>query len=317
MQPAVALSSSAESPPARYPRRYGERYVLLRPLGEGGMGEVFMAVSGRAGVSRVCALKIVRDFQPDRNAEDITQRFLDEAKVVTQLTHENLVYVFDFGIADRKGYLAMEYVPGKTLTEVWNRCASNKVGFPTGVALFIINELVHALGYAHKTGNLSLVHRDISPSNIMLAYTGGVKLIDFGLAKWNSKVSETATGINWGKINYMSPEQQQGKPLDNRSDLYSAAVILWEMLTGRQLFPSGKARAAIRDIPAPSTVNPSLSAGIDAVVMKALSTAPADRFQSGEQMSAAIAAELPRHAGKRQQQPLLIALRPGRRCRHL
>jgi serine/threonine protein kinase len=296
----LALTSSAESSPARYPRRYGERYVLLKQLGEGGMGEVFMAVSGRAGVSRVCALKIVRDFQPDRNAEDITQRFLDEAKVVTQLTHENLVYVFDFGIADRKGYLAMEYVPGKTMTEVWNRCASQKVGFPTGVALFIINELVHALGYAHKAGSLALVHRDISPSNVMLAYTGGVKLIDFGLAKWKSKVSETATGINWGKINYMSPEQQLGKPLDNRSDLYSAGVILWEMLTGRQLFPSGKARAAVREIPAPSSINPSLSAALDAVVLKALATAPADRFQSGEQMSAAIAAELPRHAGKRQ-----------------
>jgi serine/threonine protein kinase len=301
MRAVVALSSSVESsPPARFPRRYGDRYVLLKQLGEGGMGEVFMAVAGRAGVSRVCALKIVRDFQPDRNAEDLTQRFLDEAKVVTQLSHENLVYVFDFGIADRKGYLAMEYVPGKTLTEVWNRCATNKVGFPTGVALFMISELVAALGYAHKVGSLSLVHRDISPSNVMLAYTGGVKLIDFGLAKWKSKVSETATGINWGKINYMSPEQQQAKPLDNRSDLYSAGVILWEMLTGRQLFPSGKARAAIRQIPPPSSVNPSLSPAIDAVVMKALATAPSDRFQTGEQMSAAIATELPRHAGKRQ-----------------
>ena len=127
MRTAVPLSPPDEPLPARYPRRYGERYVLLKQLGEGGMGEVFMAVSGRAGVSRVCALKIVRDFQPDRNAEDITQRFLDEAKVVTQLTHENLVYVFDFGIVDRKGYLAMEYVAGKTLTEVWNRCATDKV----------------------------------------------------------------------------------------------------------------------------------------------------------------------------------------------
>jgi serine/threonine-protein kinase len=147
---------------------------------------------------------------------------------------------------------------------------------------------------------MQLVHRDVSPSNVMLSYTGGVKLIDFGLAKWKAKLSETATGINWGKINYMSPEQQQGKPLDHRSDLYSAGVILWEMLTGRQLFPSGKARAAIREIPTPSSINPSLSSAIDVVVMKALSAAPADRFQSGEQMSAAIAAEMPRQAGKRQ-----------------
>jgi serine/threonine protein kinase len=300
MQAAVAVSSSVEPSPQRYPRRYGDRYVLLKPLGEGGMGEVFMAVSGRAGVTRVCALKIVRDFHPDRNAEDLTQRFLDEAKVVTQLSHENLVYVFDFGIADRKGYLAMEYVPGKTLTEVWNRCAAGKVGFPTGVALFLISELANALGYAHKLGSLSLVHRDISPSNVMLAYTGGVKLIDFGLAKWKAKVSETATGINWGKINYMSPEQQQGKPLDHRSDLYSAGVILWEMLTGRQLYPNSKTRAAMKEIPPPSSVNPSISPALDTVVMRALATAPADRFQTGEQMSAAINAEMPRHGGKRQ-----------------
>jgi serine/threonine protein kinase len=296
----LSSSSSAESTPSRFPRRYGDRYVLLKPLGEGGMGEVFMAASGRAGVARVCALKIVRDFQPDRNAEDLTQRFLDEAKLVTQLTHENLVYVFDFGIADRKGYLAMEYVPGKTLTEVWNRCAANKVGFPTSVALFLISELTAALGYAHRAGSLALVHRDISPSNVMLSYTGGVKLIDFGLAKWNSKVAETATGINWGKINYMSPEQQQGKPLDNRSDLYSAGVILWEMLTGRQLFPNSKVRAATREIPRPSSINPSLTPAIDAVVMKALAAAPSERYETGELMSAAIAAELPRQAGKRQ-----------------
>src|SRR5687767_3994994 len=99
------------------------------------MGQVFMSVSGKAGINRVCALKIIRKFKAeDRDAEEMTQRFLDEAKVVTQLSHENLVYVFDFGIVDRQGYLAMEYVAGKPLTEIWNRCAARRVGFPSGVA---------------------------------------------------------------------------------------------------------------------------------------------------------------------------------------
>jgi serine/threonine protein kinase len=284
----------------RFPRRFGERYALLRTLGEGGMGEVFMGSSGHAGVTRVCALKIVRNFHPERDAEDLTERFLDEAKVVTQLTHENLVYVFDFGVVDHKGYLAMEYVPGKTLTEVWNRCAQRRVGFPTGVSLFLAGELLAALSYAHRVGGLSLVHRDISPSNVMVAYTGGVKVIDFGLAKWRAKVSETAAGINWGKLNYMSPEQHQGKPIDHRSDLFSAGVIIWELLTGRQLFPNAKARADMREIPPPSRFNSSVTPGLDLVVLKALCAAPADRFSTGEQMAAALSAETPRNSGKRQ-----------------
>src|SRR3954471_18290710 len=260
-------SAPPAQPPlaARFPRRFGERYVLLKPLGEGGMGEVFMSSSGRAGVTRVCALKIVRNFHPERDAEDLTQRFLDEAKVVTQLTHENLVYVFDFGIVDRKGYLAMEYVPGKTLTEVWNRCAQRRIGFPTGVSLFLAGEVLSALAYAHKAGGLGLVHRDVSPSNVMVAYTGGIKVIDFGLAKWQAKVSETAAGINWGKLNYMSPEQHHGKPVDHRSDLFSAGVIIWELLTGRQLFPNAKARAEMREIPPPSRFNSSVTPGLDLV----------------------------------------------------
>jgi serine/threonine protein kinase len=264
------------------------------------MGEVFMGSSGRSGVTRVCALKIVRNFHPERDAEDLTERFLDEAKVVTQLTHENLVYVFDFGVVDHKGYLAMEYVPGKTLTEVWNRCAQRRVGFPTGVSLFLAGELLAALSYAHRVGGLSLVHRDISPSNVMVAYTGGVKVIDFGLAKWRAKVSETAAGINWGKLNYMSPEQHQGKPIDHRSDLFSAGVIIWELLTGRQLFPNAKARADMREIPPPSRFNSSVTPGLDLVVLKALCPAPADRFSTGEQMAAALSAETPRNSGKRQ-----------------
>ncbi len=291
------VEPEAASDPAPFPRRFGERYALLKELGQGGMGTVFMAVSGTAGVSRVCALKIIREFEPGQGALDMTQRFLDEAKLVTQLSHDGLVYVFDFGVVNRRGYLAMEYVAGKTLTEVWNRCAEEKVGLPTGLVLYLVSELVAALGYAHRAGGLALVHRDISPSNLILAYTGGLKLIDFGLARSNSKVAQTATGINWGKVGYMSPEQYFGKPLDHRSDLFSAGVILWEILTGRQLFESVESRSR-REIPPPSRFNSAVTPEVDRVLAKALAFDPSARFATGEEMSAALAAETPREAGR-------------------
>ena len=283
--------------PPRFPRRFGPRYVLLKELGRGGMGRVFMALTGQAGVERVCALKILRSFQAGQQAEEMTQRFLDEAKIVTKLSHENLVYVFDFGVQDRQGYLAMEYVQGKTFTEAWNRCAVKRTGFPTGVAIYLIGELVAALGYAHRLEGMNLVHRDISPSNLMLTYTGGVKLIDFGLAQWNDKVAQTAAGTNWGKVSYMSPEQYLGKPIDHRSDLFSAGIILWELLTGRQLFPATQSRQPNHKIPPPSSLNDALSAKLDQVLGKALALDPADRFASGEEMSAALFAEMPRDQG--------------------
>jgi eukaryotic-like serine/threonine-protein kinase len=282
----------------QFPRRFSDRYVLLKELGRGGMGQVYMGVTGEAGAQRVCALKIIRGFSTDRDPAELAARFLDEAKVVTRLSHENLVFVFDYGVVKNQGYLAMEFVEGKTLTELWNRCALRGVGFPVGISLHIVGELCAGLGYAHRTGDLSLVHRDVSPSNVMLAYTGGVKLIDFGLAKWKSKLSETASGINWGKVSYMSPEQHLGRTVDHRSDLFSAGLILWELLTGRQLYPNAESRGAELDIAPPSRLNPHIPPELDATVMRALAEDPSERFQTGEEMSVALAAHTPRETGK-------------------
>jgi serine/threonine protein kinase len=262
------------------------------------MGHVFLGVTGDSGAQRVCALKIIRDLSRDRDPAELAARFLDEAKVVTKLTHDNLVYVFDFGVVSGQGYLAMEFVEGKTLTEVWNRCAMRGVGFPVGLSLFAASELCSGLGYAHRAGDLRLVHRDVSPSNVMLSYTGGLKLIDFGLAKWRSKVAETQAGVNWGKVSYMSPEQYLGRPIDHRSDLFSVGLILWELLTGRQLFPSPESRSTDFEIPPPSRFNQHISPELDATVLRAVASDPAERFQSGEQMAAALLAHAPREAGK-------------------
>ena len=261
------------------------------------MGHVFMALTGQAGVERVCALKILKEVRAGRDAEELTQRFLDEAKVVTKLSHENLVYVFDFGIHERQGYLAMEYVQGKSITETWNRCAAKRDGFPIGLSLYYIAELVSALWYAANVDGLGLVHRDISPSNVMLTYTGGVKLIDFGLAKWKAKVVQTAAGVQWGKTSYMSPEQYTGKPVDHRSDLFSAGVILWELLTGKQMFPPSETRMPNATIPPPSQFTREVTPGLDRVVSKALSIHAAERFQTGEDMCAALLAEMPSDPG--------------------
>jgi serine/threonine-protein kinase len=265
------------------------------------MGHVFMALTGQAGVERVCALKVLKEVRAGRDAEELTQRFLDEAKVVTKLSHENLVYVFDFGIHERQGYLAMEYVQGKSVTETWNRCAARRDGFPIGMSIYYIAELVSALWYASNVDGLGLVHRDISPSNVMLTYTGGVKLIDFGLAKWKAKVVQTATGVQWGKTSYMSPEQYMGKPVDHRSDLYSAGVILWELLTGRQMFPPSESRLPNATVAPPSRHTRDVTPGLDGVVMRALSIHAADRFQSGEEMCSALLAEMPNERGGKMQ----------------
>ena len=261
------------------------------------MGHVFMALTGQAGVERVCALKILKEVRAGRDAEELTQRFLDEAKVVTKLSHENLVYVFDFGIHDRRGYLAMEYVQGKSITETWNRCAARRDGFPISLSLYYIAELVSALWYAANVEGLGLVHRDISPSNVMLTYTGGVKLIDFGLAKWNAKVVQTAAGVQWGKTSYMSPEQYIGKPVDHRSDLFSAGVILWELLTGRQMFPPSEPRIPNAAPTPPSRHTREVTPELDRAVLRAVAIDPAERFQSGEEMCTALLAEMPKDPG--------------------
>ena len=298
------MSSSQTSKPRAgsidlYPRPFGARYTLLKELGQGGMGQIFIAMTGQEGAERVCALKVIRKLEsPGREPHELGKRFVDEAKVVTKLSHENLVYVFDFGMVGEQGYLAMEYLRGKTLAELWNRCAIRKVGFPLGVTLHIVSEIAAGLAYAHGLEPFDLVHRDISPSNVMLSYTGGVKLIDFGLAKWRSKLAQTISGVNWGKVSYMSPEQHTGKPIDHRSDIFSLGLILWELLTGRQLYPNEQVRSSTTEVPPPSQFNGAVEDGLDRVVLKALAMDPAERFQSAAGFGQSLARFMPKDASK-------------------
>ncbi|HXI57470.1 MAG TPA: serine/threonine-protein kinase, partial [Polyangia bacterium] len=283
-----------------FPRRFGS-YVLLRPLARGGMGALYLALSGVPDTPKLCVIKTVLPHLADK---EYLQRFRDEAKVVVRLSHGNLVPVFDSGQVDGEIYLAMDFVEGRDLRNTWNRCAKKGIAFPIDVAAHIVKELARGLHYAHSFGDIKLVHRDVSPPNVLLSYSGEVRLTDFGLASSTLKLEKTAPGIIYGKVSYMSPEQARGEVLDGRTDLYAAGIILWELLTGRQVFPSSKpggqegaADEVLNRVRNPAVLEPSKKASrvpaeLDRIAMKALAPDLANRYKSCEELRQDLAAYL-------------------------
>jgi len=282
-----------------YPRKFG-KYHLLGPLAQGGMGALYLAVGGDRGLERLMVIKTVLPHLAD--AEYIA-RFRDEAKVVVKLSHGNLIPVFDAGLVSGELFLAMDFVEGRDLRAVWNRCAKKQVAFPIDVAVYIVKELCRGLSYAHSFPDLHLVHRDISPPNILVSYTGEVKLTDFGLASSTMKIEKTAPGIIYGKVAYMSPEQARGEKLDGRSDMYAAAIVLWELLTGRQLFPPGKdqpqdllVRAKNPEPMRPSKRAPRVPVELDEICLRALAASKDDRYTDCDGMRMALQSWLAQNA---------------------
>lgn len=264
------------------PRPFGPRYVLLKELARGGMGRIFLGMVG----GRVCALKTLH---PDAADSGLVHRFLDEARLATQLSHPNLIYVSEAGSEEGTPYFAMEYLRGKNLHQVFHRCSERRKSIPLGLAFFIVKELLRGLSYLHGVEGLNLVHRDVAPSNIVLSYEGGIKIIDLGLAKWNERLSRTMVGDDEiGQRRYVSPEQKYGRPVDARSDIYSVGVIFWEMVTGRELKREPDASGKLPDIALPSQVIPTLPRQLDQLVMGALADDPADRYQSAQEAMAKI-----------------------------
>ena len=274
-----------------YPRKFG-KYHLLGPLAQGGMGALYMAVTGDRGLERLMVIKTVLPHLADA---EYVARFRDEAKVVVKLSHGNLIPVFDAGLVGGELFLAMDFVEGRDLRAVWNRCAKKQIAFPIDVAVYIAKELCRGLGYAHSFPDLNLVHRDVSPPNVLVSYTGEVKLTDFGLASSTLKLEKTAPGIIYGKVAYMSPEQARGEKLDGRSDMYAAAIVLWELLTGRQLFPPGKdqpqdllTRAKNPEVMRPSKRAPRVPVELDEICVKALASKKEDRYATCDEMRMAL-----------------------------
>lgn len=284
VQSSTEQSENRPEYPEGFPDVFG-KYVLLRPMARGGMGELFLAAAGETGgFEKLCVVKKVLHSLADAA---VHRRFLDEAKVVVRLNHANLVQVFDAGKANNEHYLAMELVEGKDLRAVWNRCAQLHRRIPVDVAMFVMREVLRGLDYVHDAMELNLVHRDISPPNILVGYRGDVKLTDFGLAKSSIKRERTSPGVVFGRYSYLSPEQAKGLPADRRTDIYACAIVLWELLTGRQLFPSSNrshqdALAAVRDpnVKPPSAVVPGIPEGMDGIVLKGLARSPADRYDT-------------------------------------
>ncbi|MBA3818215.1 MAG: protein kinase [Deltaproteobacteria bacterium] len=274
-----------------YPRKFG-KYHLLGPLAQGGMGALYLAVAGDRGLERLMVIKTVLPHLAD---SEYVARFRDEAKVVVKLSHGNLIPVFDAGLVSGELFLAMDFVEGRDLRAVWNRCAKKQVAFPIDVAVYIVKELCRGLAYAHSFPDLNLVHRDISPPNVLVSYTGEVKLTDFGLASSTLKLEKTAPGIIYGKVAYMSPEQARGEKLDGRSDMYATAIVLWELLTGRQLFPPGKdqpqdllSRAKNPEVMRPSKRAPRVPIELDEICLRALASAKEDRYENCDEMRMAL-----------------------------
>jgi len=263
------------------------KYEKIRRIAQGGMGEVFLA--RQTGVlDRLAILKALRtDLGKEKEFVD---QFLDEARVAATLNHPNIVAIYDVGEWHGTHYIAMEYIAGEDLSRLWYAAAKAGIGLPFQVSVRIIMEAALGLDHAHRAKDvrgkpLNIVHRDISPQNIMVRADGVTKLVDFGIAKAANKASRTQAGMVKGKLQYMSPEQVRGEPLDGRSDQFSLGIVLWEMCTGRRLFKADNEINTLQKIlqnpiPKPSQHVPGFPAELEAVIMKMLERDTNKRFAS-------------------------------------
>lgn len=227
---------------ASFPTRLG-KYLLLERISTGGMAEVFLAkVGGAEGVERFVAIK--RILPQHTSEERFGQMFIDEAKLAAQLAHANIVQTYELGRIGSQLYIAMELVRGQPLSRVMRRAVKERGGLPDVFCAYVIARAAEALDFAHRqtapNGQpLDLVHRDVSPQNILVGYDGEVKLADFGIAKASERSTETVSGVIKGKLQYMAPEQANHSLIDRRTDVYALGIVLYELLAGRVLRPDG------------------------------------------------------------------------------
>ena len=269
------------------------QYFLQEKIAQGGMAEIFKGIASDIhGIKRnVVIKKILPQIAANKEYIDM---LVSEAKIAVQLSHGNIAQIYDLGRAGNDYFMVMEFVDGKSLSQIHKRCLKNGELMPLEYLLFFISEVASGLDYMHnKTDeagqSLGIVHRDISPQNIIISYSGTVKIIDFGIAKSAFKIDTSETGILKGKFAYMSPEQARGEAIDGRSDIFSLGIILHEMSSGRRLFKDQDNKQTIRNvrranIEPPSKYNPDLPEEIDDIVMKALQKEPGKRYQRAADM---------------------------------
>lgn len=297
-----AASLMLREPTPEAPVPFG-RYQLIRRIGAGGMGEVFLAREGGASPRPVVVKKVLPNLVANRA---FVGRFLDEAKVVVRLKHPHIARVYAMGDVDGEYYLSMEYVQGKTVSRFMRRLRDRKLEMPLGIALFVGEKVCEGLEYAHlakdENGNpLHLVHRDLSPANVCISYKGEVKIIDFGAAQSTLKEEQTAPRVVIGNLTYMAPEQAKKQIVDGRADVYSCGVMLWELIAGHALPQKGDPierwrKAANPSWEPPSRLNPAVPKDVDEVILKALEKNPDDRYPSAAAFGEALRRARQRHA---------------------
>lgn len=276
------------------PKQLG-RYRIVRRLGAGGMAEVFLAKStGAEGIEKLLVVKrILPTFA--RNAKFITM-FLEEAKITTRLNHPNIVQVYTFEQVKDEFLMAMEFVDGIDLGYLLKQMRRGGRRMPFGVAAYVVNEVAKGLDYAHKRRDehgepMEIVHRDVSPQNVLLTFEGAVKVADFGIAR--ARLISEDTGVIKGKFSYMSPEQARGHRVDSRSDVYALGVLLAELLMGRAMYPGKQGLDVLEQVreghlTLPREVDPHVSVALDEIVRRATTFDREERFQSARALSAAL-----------------------------
>jgi serine/threonine-protein kinase len=273
------------------------KYLLLKRLALGGMAEIWLAKQlGVQGFEKLVVVKRILDqFAGEK---EFVEMFLDEARLAASLNHPNVVQIYDLGQEQRSFFIAMEFIAGHDLFAILRKCKQSHTPLPPEIAARMVAGACEGLHYAHtrrdNRGNpLNIVHRDVSPSNILVTYDGGVKVVDFGIAKAESQSTKTEAGRLKGKYSYMSPEQIRSEPLDGRSDVFALGIVLHEILVGRRLFKRENELAIMQDIldgevRRPSALRADIPAALDEIVLKALQKDRRKRFANAQEMQVAL-----------------------------
>ncbi len=278
---------------AQQPVQFGN-FLLDRKIADGGMAEVFLARQrGLGGFEKQVVVK--RILPALSTHADFVQMFLNEARLAAQLNHSNVVHVFEAGEIDGRYYMSMEYIDGANLRLFYDEAEQQGTPLPPGLACRVIADLLSGLHYAHTRTDdhgrpLGIVHRDVSPQNVLVTRSGSVKIVDFGIAKATRIAQQqTQAGRVKGKVAYLSPEQAMGRPLDARSDVFACGILLWELVTGQRLFVRNNDMATIMaitedDVPMPSSIRRELPEALDRIIAQAMDRTLVDRYPSAQAM---------------------------------
>ena len=290
MERGTSHADRAETRVALLDRQVG-RYTVVRHLASGGMAELYVArQQAVGGFEKQLVLKVLQPRYADNPR--VVEMFLDEARLAAKLNHPSIVHVYDVAEADGLKFIAMEHIHGETLIDIIRRGVAVGNYLPLEHGLHIISQAAAGLAYAHgrfdaEGAPLRIVHRDVSPSNILVSYEGQTKIVDFGIARIQDQIREES-GMRPGKASYMSPEQVAGEGADYRSDIFSLGIILYELSLGQRLWrgPADEVMKRIVEekIAPPTSVRRDYPPGLELIVMRALEKRPADRYQSAEEM---------------------------------